>query len=177
MMITKSETGALARLDETGVPMLIARLLVGGVMIYMSISKMQAPIEFLKVIRLYDMLPGEWYVLMNLIAVVIPWIELLGGAALILGIGLRGTAAVMILMLVVFTTAIAWRTIGMVQAGQGFFGVKFDCGCGGGPTIIWIKLLENGGLILASMLIFLSRSRRFCLSSALKSTSVQPQAV
>ena len=145
--------------------LLFARLIVGGLMIYVSIGKLQDPVAFLKVVKLYEIVPVEWHVALNSIAVIVPWVELLGGAALLVGVGLRGTGAVMFVMLIVFSMAITMRTLHIMDAeGKLFMQVKFDCGCGTGEQIIWLKLLENAGLILLALLITLSKSRFLCLS-------------
>ena len=145
--------------------LLFARLVVGVLMIYVSIGKLQDPVAFLKVVKQYDIVPVEWYVALNSIAVIVPWVELLGGAALLVGVGLRGTAAVMFVMLIAFSTAITMRTLHIMDTeALPFMKVKFDCGCGTGEQIIWLKLLENAGLILLALLITLSKSRFLCLS-------------
>ncbi len=145
--------------------MLFARLVVGVLMIYVSIGKLQDPVAFLKVVKQYEIVPVQWHVALNSIAVIVPWIELLGGAALLVGVGLRGTGAVMFVMLIAFSTAITMRTIHIMDAeALPFMKVEFDCGCGTGEQIIWLKLLENGGLILLALLITLSKSRFLCVS-------------
>ena len=145
--------------------LLFARVVVGVLMIYVSIGKLQDPVTFLKVIKQYEIVPVEWHVALNSIAVIMPWVELLGGAALLVGVGLRGTGAVMFAMLIAFSTAIAMRTLHVMDAeGLPFMQVKFDCGCGTGEQIIWLKLLENTGLVVLSLLIMLSNSRFLCLS-------------
>ncbi len=156
--------------------LLFARLVVGVLMIYVSIGKLQDPVAFLKVVKLYEIVPVEWHVALNSIAVIVPWIELLGGAALLVGVGLRGTGAVMFAMLIAFSTAITMRTFQeMDTQGLRFMEVKFDCGCGTGEQIIWLKLLENAGLILLALLITLSKSRFLCLSRwALRAKAQQP---
>ena len=155
--------------------LLFARLIVGGLMIYVSIGKLQDPVAFLKVVKLYEIVPVEWHVALNSIAVIVPWIELLGGAALLVGVGLRGTGAVMFVMLIVFSMAITMRTRQIMDAeGKLFMQVKFDCGCGTGEQIIWLKLLENAGLILLALLITLSNSRFLCLSRWVYRAKPQP---
>ncbi len=145
--------------------LLFARVVVGVLMIYVSIGKLQDAVVFLKVVKQYEIVPVEWHVALNSIAVIVPWIELLGGAALLVGVGLRGTGGVMFVMLIAFSTAITMRTLHIMDAeGLPFMKVKFDCGCGTGEQIIWLKLLENAGLILLALLVTLSKSRFLCLS-------------
>ena len=145
--------------------LLFARLVVGVLMIYVSIGKLQDPVAFLKVVKQYEIVPVEWHVALNSIAVIMPWVELLGGAALLVGVGLRGTGGVMFGMLIAFSAALTMRTFHIMDAeGMSFMQVKFDCGCGTGEQIIWLKLLENTGLIFLALLITLSKSRFLCLS-------------
>ena len=166
-----SVSGRPRSLTFRDVGLLLARLIVGGLMVYVSIHKLQDPVAFLKLVKQYELVPIEWYAALNSVAVIVPWIELLGGAALILGIGLRGTATVFLVMLCGFTTAIVLRTLNIMNSEEiSFFRVEFDCGCGTGTDIIWIKLIENTVLILLSLLVVLSRSRRYCMSALLART-------
>ena len=155
--------------------LLFARLVVGVLMIYASIGKLQDPDAFLKVVKQYEIVPVQWHVALNSIAVIVPWIELLGGAALLVGVGLRGTGGVMFVMLIAFSIAITMRTLHIMDAeGKLFMQVEFDCGCGIGEQIIWLKLLENAGLILLALLITLSKSRFLCLSRWVYRAKAQP---
>ena len=43
--------GLLRRMDRTGVPLLLARLVLGGMFIYMGVDKIQNQVLFLKLIR------------------------------------------------------------------------------------------------------------------------------
>ena len=106
----------------------------------------------------------------------VPWIEIIAGVALILGLGLRGTAGVLFVMLIGFTGTIALRTMHEMQVeGTPFFEVAFPCGCAGvEDEIIWQKLIKNSGLILLALLIFLSDSRRYCLSALGLQSSTLP---
>ena len=161
-----SARGLIARLVGSSTALLVARLVVGGTLVYASIDKLQDPVSFLRATKEYEVVPVEWHTTLNSIAVIVPWVELLGGVALILGIGLHGIGGVLCTMLAAFTALIALRAWGIMQAeGTPFFEVQFNCGCGTGSEIIWIKLLENTGLIVLSLLTAVSSSRSFCLSS------------
>lgn len=156
--------GLLRRLDASGAPLLIARLVVGGLFIKMGWVKAADPVEFLKLIREYRMVDEGSPWLMNSLAAVLPWAEIAGGVLLIAGVALRGTALLFLLMLIGFTGAILIRALGIFHEGtSAFCGIRFDCGCGSGEVLICNKLLENVGLTLLSLLIVFSRSRRFCL--------------
>jgi len=60
------------RLDESGIPLLIARLVVGGLFVWMGYKKVLEPVEFLKQIRMYQALPESPPYFLNLSAVVLP---------------------------------------------------------------------------------------------------------
>ena len=156
----------LRRADASGIPLLLVRLFLGLYFIHTGIVKVMAPVDFLKAVRTYGLLPESVPYYLNATAIVLPWLEIVCGLALVLGFWLRGAALQIVAMLIVFIPAIALRTIGMLNADPGlsFFDVQFDCGCGTGVEIIWIKLLKNSGLSLLALVILLSRSRRFCMS-------------
>ncbi|UCE60150.1 MAG: DoxX family membrane protein [Phycisphaerales bacterium] len=155
----------LRRVEDSGVPLLVVRVVLGGLFVWMAAAKIGHPIDFLKQIRLYHMVPESPGILLNSIAVALPWIEIFAGAALVLGVFRRGGAAAIAIMLLVFTPAILMRAL-EIRATQGtaFFEIAFDCGCGSGVVIIWKKLLANSGLLLMSLYTLFSRSPRFSLA-------------
>lgn len=190
------EPSLLKRLDRTGVPLLIARLLLGGMFIWMGAAKtgypelilknmgywdspavqqavhhetgwieLGGPVDFLKLIREYDMFPAFAWPLLNLTAVAMPWIEVLCGLMLVLGVGVRGSAGLLLALLIVFTTMIILRGIRIYNAGEvaSFCAIKFNCGCGGGDVWICYKIPENLILTLLAVIALLSQARRFCL--------------
>lgn len=152
------------RMDETGIPQLLARLVLGGLFIYMALPKIGNPSDFLKLIRLYHMVPESPPYFLNGITIVLPWLEMICGLGLILGVLVRGASGSMAIMLAVFTPVIFLRALA-IRATEGipFFQTAFDCGCGTGIVIIWKKLLANIGMFFLSILVLCSRSRRFCL--------------
>jgi uncharacterized membrane protein YphA (DoxX/SURF4 family) len=138
------------------------RLLVGGYFIYMGALKAQEPAEFLKVIRTYE-LTGTPIVL-NLVAGTLPWFEIFCGLLLVLGLGVRGTALVLLLMLTPLTALVLHRALEMQEAGGlAFCAVRFDCGCGTGEVGICRKLAENGLLILFGLWLAVGPRSRLAL--------------
>jgi uncharacterized membrane protein YphA (DoxX/SURF4 family) len=156
-------------LDQSGYPLLVARLILGIMFIMMGWSKVSDPVSFLKMLREYQMFPPGAFVLENVIALTLPWIEVLCGVLLIGGILVRGAALTLLLMLTGFTIVIVIRAVGMYNTGEfnSFCDVAFDCGCGSGLVGMCRKLPENFGLWLISWVPFLSASRRFCLAGVL----------
>lgn len=165
-MMARSKS-LVQRYDEAAVPLsLLVRLSLGGLFIYMGVNKIADPVAFLKQIRLFDMLPETPPYFLNGTAIVLPWLEVICGVLLILGIVRRGAAAWLAIMLCVFTPAIFLRAMAIHEtAGTPFFQIVFDCGCGGGPVTIWIKLLENTGLLVVALLTLFSRSDRWSLAA------------
>ncbi len=170
--------------------LLVARLLLGLMFIWMGLAKtglprladargwvslqglahrglidLSGPVEFMKLIREYQIFPDSLWPLLNLTAVALPWVEVVCGLLLVLGIGLRGSALTLGLMLIFFTVVVTLRAIGIHNAtGQAFCTIKFDCGCGAGEVLICRKIPENLGLLALSVVVLFSRSKRFCLA-------------
>jgi uncharacterized membrane protein YphA (DoxX/SURF4 family) len=152
--------------------MLIARLIVGGIYVWFGINKVVDPVAFLKALREYEILPLSPPHWMNLTVIVLPWVEILCGALLIVGAMLRAAGVLLLGMTVVFTAAIAFRGLAETNAlGIPFCDVGFDCGCGIGHVQVCDKLLENLGLIVLSVVVVLSRSRRLSLEGTRAATA------
>jgi uncharacterized membrane protein YphA (DoxX/SURF4 family) len=81
---------------------LVVRLLLGLMFVYASLDKIADPGGFARIVY-------QWQVLgpvpSNLVAVTLPWVELLTGLLLIAGVWKREAAAVVAVMLVVFIVA------------------------------------------------------------------------
>ena len=154
------------RLDELSIPLVVLmRVFLGGYFIYTGYGKVLDPVTFLKGVRLYQVLPETPAIFLNSTAVILPWLEMVCGVALCLGLFRRGAGTLIALMLCVFTPAIFLRGLGiMEEEGISFFSVAFDCGCGTGREITWIKLCKNSGLLALALATVLSRSDRFCLA-------------
>lgn len=145
---------------------ILARWLVGGLFLYMGLSKALHPVDFLKLVREYDVIhaPG----LLNSVAALLPWFEALCGLLLLFGVAVRGAALVAVAMLIPFTVLVFLRALALSKAsGLALCALKFDCGCGGGEVWICRKLLENTMLTLLSVWLVCSSRRRFCLRHTL----------
>lgn len=139
----------------------LARWIVGALFIYMGMNKALHPVDFLKLVRQYDLIQTPF--LLNSVAAVLPWFEVFCGILLVLGAAVRGSALVLIGMLVPFTAVVLHRALELKSAlGIPFCAVRFDCGCGAGEINICRKLAENGILLALSIWFLLSRNRRLC---------------
>ena len=154
MITATAETPPVVRHRAANVVVVAGRWLLGAVFIYMGLNKALHPVEFLKLVRQYNV--TDHYLLLNLVASALPWFEIFCGLLLVLGIAVRGTALLLVAMLVPFTIVIVQRALGIQHArGIPFCAIKFDCGCGAGEVLICRKLLENTLLIaVAASLVF-----------------------
>jgi uncharacterized membrane protein YphA (DoxX/SURF4 family) len=156
---THSGTGSGADAGQgkskaTGVCTLLARWVLGALFVYMGLNKALHPVEFLKLLRQYNMVESS--LALNAIALGLPWFEVFCGLLLLAGIASRGTALLLALMLAAFTCAVFRRALG-IHALQhiAFCAIKFDCGCGAGEEFICRKVVENLGLMILSAWILL----------------------
>lgn len=156
----------IRRMDEVSIPVpVLIRIFLGAYFVHTGFNKVQDPFAFLKVIRLYEMLPEAPPYFLNGTAVILPWLEIVCGLVLVLGVFVRGAGALIAGMFCVFSPAILLRAVTVMgEQGISFFQIEFDCGCGMGKEIIWIKLCKNTGLLLLTIVTIVSRSRRYSLT-------------
>jgi adenylate kinase len=168
MMTTDGLRLGKAAQERAAWALLGARWLVGGTFLYSGWAKVVEPVEFLKLLRVYD-LTAEPLVL-NLVAAGLPWFEVFCGLLLVLGVGVRGTALVLLCLLIPFT-ALIWNRALQIQADSSlaFCAIRFDCGCGTGEVAICRKLLENGLLMGLGVCLVIGRHSRWALSHQLPS--------
>ena len=96
---------------------LAARWILGVTFIYASYHKIISPAEFANIVYGYDLFPE---IFIHLIAIVIPFIELIAGSALIIGLYPRSAAIIINGLLLAFIIAL---TINLIRSHE------FDCGC------------------------------------------------
>lgn len=138
---------------------LMARLVLGGAFVFYGWHKIAHPEEFLKALRGYDVFPVSPPEVMNCVAVILPWVEVICGALLLLGAWLRSASALVFALTAVFTVAVTWRALTESEAsGVTLCAVEFDCGCGQGPVWFCVKLAENA--VLIGLALILARGRQ-----------------
>jgi uncharacterized membrane protein YphA (DoxX/SURF4 family) len=141
-----------------------ARWWLACLFIYMGLNKaLPDPQYFLKLVRQYHMVSTPW--LLNSIAAALPWFEVFCGLLLLLGVTVRGSALMLIAMLVPFTSVVFKRALEIASGPPPIplCAVKFDCGCGMGEVFICHKVVENTVLLLLSAWLLTGAGRRLCL--------------
>ena len=96
---------------------IVARLVLAGIFIYASLEKIAHPAAFARDVYNYQILPD---VLINLTALVLPWLELFLGLCLLAGIWLPGAVLTANGLLVVFLAALVFNLAR---------GLDINCGC------------------------------------------------
>jgi len=144
----------------------LVRWLLGICFIYMGLNKALHPVDFLKLVRQYDMV--QWHLLLNLIAALLPWFEIFCGLLLVAGVAVRGSALMLVLMLIPFTLVVIRRALAIQGAsGLAFCMIKFDCGCGTGEVFICRKIAENTAMVLLAVGLLFCRTGRLSLKYSL----------
>jgi len=124
---------------------LIIRLLLGAMWVWASLDKIQDPAQFSRDIANYHVMP---FGLENLSAIVVPWLELLIGIGLIIGVMVDGAALISFSLMLLFIVLISQAIL------RGF---NIECGCGlkEGQLVGWEKILENIVFLGASYLVLI----------------------
>jgi uncharacterized membrane protein YphA (DoxX/SURF4 family) len=122
------------------------QIALGAIFAAAALPKIADPPSFAHMIYNYRILPGG---LVNLTALIMPWVELLTGLALILGVWVRPARWLIGAMLVVFMIAISINL---------FRGNAIDCGCfdlaSAGKSWeerihdMWMVLIRDAGMLL-----------------------------
>jgi uncharacterized membrane protein YphA (DoxX/SURF4 family) len=136
---------------------LVLRWVLGLTFVYSSVHKIAAPAQFAKVVFGYGLFPPAS---INLVAIMVPFVELVAGGALLLGIWPRAAALVVETLLVLFFAILSTNLVR---------GVEFDCGCFGFAENGVISpagdyLARDALYLLAGLQVLLYKGRRkWCL--------------
>jgi uncharacterized membrane protein YphA (DoxX/SURF4 family) len=155
-----------ARLPWLG---LAARLLVGGVFVWAGAVKLPEPARSVEAVRAYQALPGTWA---GPVGQLLPVVEVVVGAMLVLGLLTRAAAVVAAALLVVFVAGIASVWVR---------GINIDCGCFGGggydahgsDRYPW-EIARDVGLLLAAVLLGWLRTTRLALDNRIFAQPGEP---
>lgn len=147
----------MRRIIDNDILTLISRLVIGSVFIYASYYKIIEPASFAKSIWYYHLIPGS---LINLIALILPWVEFISGLFLIIGVNYRGSVILVNIMMLVFIIALASAVVR---------GISIDCGCFKASKVGTDSARESlyrdfGYMILCLQLLF-SRSKKWLCCS------------
>jgi putative oxidoreductase len=130
---------------------------LGGVFVYASLDKIAHPDAFARIIYHYRLVgpsASMGPLLANLVAVTLPWVEIVAGIALISGVWRREASGLVALLLVLFLGAVSWALL---------HGIDIEnCGCftvTGSGRGAGIKLLvEDAALLAAALFVAASGS-------------------
>lgn len=149
---------------------LAARLVVGAVWIWAGAAKVLDPAQSVAAVRAYQLLPGS---MVQPVGQLLPVVEVVVGAMLVLGLLTRGAAVVSSLLFVAFIIGIAsvWAR-----------GLSIDCGCFGGggydPNAAsrypW-EIARDSALLLLSLFLVWLPSTRLSLDSLLFRRTPEPR--
>lgn len=98
---------------------LIFRIIIGGIFLIAGLAKISDPVRFMLTLREFDMFPRS---IIPFLAVFLPWLELILGMFIVIGLLYRTSAFMLAAMNIMFTLAILSVIIR---------GLEIDCGCFG----------------------------------------------
>lgn len=120
----------------------VARWIIGAVFVAAALAKIGGLEAFALQVHNFRMMP---LALENLAAITVPWIELVAGLSLILGIHARSGALIATVLMTVFVVAVG---AAMVR------GLDIECGCFGTADATRVgvaKLLQNLALLAVAV--------------------------
>ena len=137
--------------------LLLVRIFLGGMFIYAAIPKIIDPFDFAIGVYNYKLLPGF---AVGFVAASLPWLEIVAGTLLVLGIRIRASALAITGMLTVFTVVMLINTLR---------GIDVDCGCFTSDRFIgWQTVGEDAFFTLLAIWYFLFADNFFSLENMVK---------
>jgi len=122
---------------------LIIRLFLGFLFLYSALDKILYPVKFTEVIYNYRLLPVE---LLNITAIIIPWIEITIGITLLLGVWVTSSAFLFSGLTMIF--------IGLLLSAI-VRGLNIECGCfsldSEGSLVSWKRILEDALILIGGI--------------------------
>lgn len=118
---------------------ILARLILGVVFVYAGIDKILHPGQFAEIIHNYQILPD---LLINPTAIILPWLELILGAFLLIGVWLPGAVFLANLLLAVFLGAMVFNLARGLDIHCGCFSTTVDLGDAAAP-MVWYVIRDS----------------------------------
>lgn len=121
----------------------ITRIYLALVFIISGLDKINDLQTFSQSIENYKILP---VFMVNIVAIFIPWIELIAGGFLLLGIYIKENSTIILVLLVVFTLGVISAIVRNLD---------IECGCQGtfdGQKVGMLKIIENTALMFVAYL-------------------------
>lgn len=142
----------------------ICRLLLGLVFVYASYDKILHPQAFALAVFNYQVLPDG---VINLVALILPWFELLLGLCLLIGILLPGATVAGTGLLVVFLGALVFNQIRGLDIHCGCFSTEIQQGPAGLGTVLRdLGFLAVSLYLLIYILLTKRRNENLCRSES-----------
>ena len=124
---------------------LLIRLSLGCLFLWSSLPKIRQPYDFLSSVYNYELVGPK---LGMLVAVILPWLELLVGLCLLGGIFVGGALLLSIGMAIMFTFTTSFAL---------YRGLKISCGCFGASGIIsYSTIIHTCMILLFSIVAYIS---------------------
>ncbi len=141
--------------------LLALRLVVGGIFIWAGLAKMPELELFAQIVRSYDIVPEPLAVPF---ALALPWIEISTGLCLVIGVWIRYSAMIVVLLMLSFMGALAWGL---------YYGADLPCGCFGlGDDLRNVSIAEvlvrNTFILAAASSLVYARHVPFSIREAFK---------
>lgn len=143
--------------------LLLSRLVIGFLFVLAGVSKIADPESFASSVANFKILPDY---LINITAIVIPWIELVSGILVLFGIAVKENSIIIMNLLGIFIVLIVISL---------FRGLNIDCGCFGtssGDSIGISKIIEDVLMLLPAVHVFIFGGGSLTLEDFIKNTEM-----
>jgi uncharacterized membrane protein YphA (DoxX/SURF4 family) len=142
-----------------------ARVVLGALFLYAGAIKIVDPAAFTLAVYNYHILP-PW--LVNIAAIILPWVEVVTGTCLVLGLWIPGGALIISSLLLVFTIALGFNLSR---------GLNIACGCFSTSPVVekitWWYLLRDSSLLAAGLLVMFADQGCYSLERSLRGRLVR----
>jgi uncharacterized membrane protein YphA (DoxX/SURF4 family) len=137
----------------------VVRVVLGALFLYAGAIKIMDSGAFALAVYNYHILPA-W--LVNMTAIILPWVEIVAGICLMLGLWIPGGSLIISTLLLVFAIALCFNLSR---------GLDIACGCfSTSPTaekITWWFLLRDSSLLAAGLLVLFKDQGRYSMEPVL----------